>query len=706
MSMQLEGPANVDLSISAHRFEERCAESAIEGLSSVVDEFSAVLRCAAPEHADLLSVNIAYEDDLQKDRAIVTETHAQLTPRPSRTIELKKNASTKNVMVSIALRMHETFQLHFRNDDWSSRPVEVRQIVFQMAAVDGTPAVQPAAGRAPSTEQEMERLATLALSILGQVCDGVKFDDVTSVPHLLVEAILRVVGPKTTLKLEQVTLSVVIGDDPLTITQTITSAHLEAALKSGPRSVPLSHAQVELPPHTKLEIEHRHVWLDSKRSKKDVNKRLNHPISAGFQSASAWVRSSPNIEYEVRKRGRNPWESLGAALEALPVSDLFSLEALTRTAIEELPGSKAILMTLNDNNHGSPRTVHLYSDGNIRCIVHLGPLHVGYESFNQGKIAPVHTTISLVGTPTQQHTARICAGEQLKCMQSFLSSRISSHTEGKVFGDDNDLARAIADLVQSAKPHLAKYLVVESLEVDTRMHADCEKPNRNEKTTMGRRKEHVLQTDGSGGPGSDLLATAPVEVSASGDDKGRQDLASPTTITESKRAATLQELVHIGPSSTTAPGETKATTLEDLTRESGLSPLSPSLPTQVTPASPSTSPIDATTPHQRKMERGVVVALGSNVGNRIEEIERACRAIDADPDMRIVDTSFLYETKPMYVEDQERFVNGACEVGGKLQCSLQYIRSTLTVCRLRPHSVRWSCWIDCKPLNKATAASS
>jgi len=64
------------------------------------------------------------------------------------------------------------------------------------------------------------------------------------------------------------------------------------------------------------------------------------------------------------------------------------------------------------------------------------------------------------------------------------------------------------------------------------------------------------------------------------------------------------------------------------------------------------------------MQRGVVVALGSNVGNRIEEIEKACRAIDADPEMRIVDTSYLYETKPMYVEDQGHFVNGACEVSG------------------------------------------
>ncbi|RMY79080.1 hypothetical protein D0863_00227 [Hortaea werneckii] len=58
----------------------------------------------------------------------------------------------------------------------------------------------------------------------------------------------------------------------------------------------------------------------------------------------------------------------------------------------------------------------------------------------------------------------------------------------------------------------------------------------------------------------------------------------------------------------------------------------------------------------------VYVALGSNVGDRLEAIEVACRAIDEDQDMRVLRTSALYETEPMYVEDQERFLNGVCEV--------------------------------------------
>jgi len=63
----------------------------------------------------------------------------------------------------------------------------------------------------------------------------------------------------------------------------------------------------------------------------------------------------------------------------------------------------------------------------------------------------------------------------------------------------------------------------------------------------------------------------------------------------------------------------------------------------------------------------IFVALGSNVGNRLDAIERACAAIDKEPDMRIVRTSSLYETEPMYVEEQERFLNGVCEVRSSRQ---------------------------------------
>jgi dihydroneopterin aldolase/2-amino-4-hydroxy-6-hydroxymethyldihydropteridine diphosphokinase/dihydropteroate synthase len=70
----------------------------------------------------------------------------------------------------------------------------------------------------------------------------------------------------------------------------------------------------------------------------------------------------------------------------------------------------------------------------------------------------------------------------------------------------------------------------------------------------------------------------------------------------------------------------------------------------------------------------VAVAFGSNLGDRLANIEHALRLLE-DPDILnpadtnsssrkayIIDTSFLYETAPMYVTDQPDFMNGACLV--------------------------------------------
>lgn len=55
------------------------------------------------------------------------------------------------------------------------------------------------------------------------------------------------------------------------------------------------------------------------------------------------------------------------------------------------------------------------------------------------------------------------------------------------------------------------------------------------------------------------------------------------------------------------------------------------------------------------------LALGSNLGNRVENIESAIRDM-SERGLTVLRTSALYETKPMYLENQESFINGACEV--------------------------------------------
>ena len=63
----------------------------------------------------------------------------------------------------------------------------------------------------------------------------------------------------------------------------------------------------------------------------------------------------------------------------------------------------------------------------------------------------------------------------------------------------------------------------------------------------------------------------------------------------------------------------------------------------------------------RNRKKTAYIALGSNLGDRVAEIERACNELDRRG-IRVKRTSSLWETEPMYVKDQNRFVNGACEV--------------------------------------------
>ena len=60
-------------------------------------------------------------------------------------------------------------------------------------------------------------------------------------------------------------------------------------------------------------------------------------------------------------------------------------------------------------------------------------------------------------------------------------------------------------------------------------------------------------------------------------------------------------------------------------------------------------------------KRTAYIALGSNLGDRVGWLEKACAEMERRG-IVVKRTSCLYETAPMYVVDQERFVNGACEV--------------------------------------------
>ncbi|PWN54351.1 Dihydropteroate synthase [Violaceomyces palustris] len=63
------------------------------------------------------------------------------------------------------------------------------------------------------------------------------------------------------------------------------------------------------------------------------------------------------------------------------------------------------------------------------------------------------------------------------------------------------------------------------------------------------------------------------------------------------------------------------------------------------------------------------IALGSNLGDRASNIEKAVQALEASDGCKVVDTSFLYETAPMYMTEQPSFLNAACRIATTLSPS-------------------------------------
>ncbi|KAK6509875.1 trifunctional dihydropteroate synthetase [Arthrobotrys musiformis] len=63
--------------------------------------------------------------------------------------------------------------------------------------------------------------------------------------------------------------------------------------------------------------------------------------------------------------------------------------------------------------------------------------------------------------------------------------------------------------------------------------------------------------------------------------------------------------------------------------------------------------------------RTAFIAFGSNLGDKFILIRDALAELNKR-DIRVIRTSSLYESKPMYVEDQDQFLNGVCQVQTKL----------------------------------------
>lgn len=92
---------------------------------------------------------------------------------------------------------------------------------------------------------------------------------------------------------------------------------------------------------------------------------------------------------------------------------------------------------------------------------------------------------------------------------------------------------------------------------------------------------------------------------------------------------------------------------------------------------------------ERKWHR-VFIALGSNLGNKRENIERGLRLLKSDDSVRILKVSELMETEPYGYTEQDSFLNGAAEIETTLEPLelLSLLKETEDACG-RKKTVRW-----------------
>ncbi|WVW82121.1 dihydropteroate synthase [Kwoniella bestiolae CBS 10118] len=70
-------------------------------------------------------------------------------------------------------------------------------------------------------------------------------------------------------------------------------------------------------------------------------------------------------------------------------------------------------------------------------------------------------------------------------------------------------------------------------------------------------------------------------------------------------------------------------------------------------------------PSGSAIDKRIFIAVGSNIGDRVDNIHKAIRELQTNG-CELRRTSRLYESEPMYVEDQDRFINGVIEISTSL----------------------------------------
>ncbi|KAM0715071.1 hypothetical protein Q7P37_009536 [Cladosporium fusiforme] len=645
----------------AQAIESNCAKSGLAGLASIIDGVCGAVG-DLPSH---VASTVVFEDPVSSvgpSSVYGDDREASQTRLTTHSVELETDNSSGPTGVAIKSIFQKKLSAKLRGSRRSSYGIEVTGIVLKMAAVNTlklAASSEYVATRHITAGEETTGLVQRSCAVLDRICAEVDFDDFTSVPDMLAEAILRVVSPLTpSLQIEEVSLLFrQDSDEAVELERRVSAKGLVTSTQPpGEIDIPaMPNGDTVLPRATTLLMaEHALTPISPELAQAMGRHRMWWNASLDLTS----INDFPMALTEVQPR----------IVGLSSASDFFSLVDLSRAISNSLPYANKLTIHVqraseHDGHEPYGARLNIHSDGTIRIASSKFELPIGLESLNQGGVDDYRVTWSLEGSPSPSSSDGISAILRADRLHGAISAEIRKNLAQRVFKDGKHFSEEVADLIDGMKGELADVLEFRSASVVLGNPRKSMKM-KSIKMKMNQDQDGLFVLEQG-------LGTAPyAEIIHSGGktigNRQHSFLEESQELQTSDSATTLKDIMR-GLDDQLAATTTKPSGVEEQA-DTGLQAVGPSFKSKATQSNSAAAledliqDLDSTAAKTRPMKRGVVVALGSNVGSRIEEIEKACRAIDEDPDMRIVDTSCLYETEPMYVEDQERFVNGACEI--------------------------------------------
>lgn len=192
----------------AQAIESNCAKSGLAGLASIIDGVCGAVG-DLPSHVASTVVFEGPVTSVGPSSVYGDNREASQMRLTTHSVELETDNSSGPTGVAIKSIFQKKLSAKLRGSR-SSYGIEVTGIVLKMAAVHKltlAASSEYVATRHITAGEETTVLVQRTCAVLDRICAEVDFDDFTSVPDMLAEAILRVVSPLTpSLQIEEVSL--------------------------------------------------------------------------------------------------------------------------------------------------------------------------------------------------------------------------------------------------------------------------------------------------------------------------------------------------------------------------------------------------------------------------------------------------------------------------------------------------------------------